>query len=410
MALFLTPADKKKIQDLITEVLNLRVNDRWQQDDVHPQMSPEIHIAKPTSASGIPARSGTTPGEAECQIYKIVLGSSSNTITLVENPTSKIKAHTVFNVWSGNIPQEFTVVERDKYGRWLVHQPPAQNQPDPCRNLYAFYDMNESSGDAIDSGPRRLNLKDQFSNGSVPGKIGTARISGSGSHFVHDHQRGWSLQDGRFVDLWFSNTSGGPIVAKSNSKIPGSTDEWSLYLDPTTTPTHKIVFRMGDGSGGVHTIETDASGFNDGSFHNVAAGVDCDGNLFIYADGILKTASFSGKAPVNSSLGIGVMALSDASDIFSGGSVDLLGFWACGGQRKDLDYLFNEDNGRTWPFGDCCCAGKAHSDPLSEDRYSYSKVAAGETANIAANRMMIVHGSLAVDGSLELEGSLILET
>ena len=221
--------------------------------------------------------------------------------------------------------------------------------------LGAYYALDESSGSAIDAGPNGFDLSEVFPpNGSVPGKIGTARLSGSGSHFSRSHESCFSIQQGGTIAGWFKNGTAGPIAAKSNTRTIAVGDEWTLYLEVTG----KLAFRIGDGVGGAHLIETDAATFLDASsFHFVAGIVDSSSStISIYADGVLKSAGFSGAASENVSLDFRLMALSDASDIFSGGAVDEIGIYTKALIQTELDCIYNVAAGVNFTTA-AACAG-----------------------------------------------------
>lgn len=77
-----------------------------------PSQAPETYIAK-TPAGGIPARSGVTPGTADCTIYKV---NSSEELEEVTN-FSKTVLNLSLAAVSGDL---YVNIVRDKYGRWIV--------------------------------------------------------------------------------------------------------------------------------------------------------------------------------------------------------------------------------------------------------------------------------------------------
>lgn len=78
-------------------------------------LPPECYVARPQTAGGIAARSGTTPGQAECDIFRI--HDVSGTPTLQEI-TGFDK--TVYNISADAIDQDYIPVARDKYGKWIA--------------------------------------------------------------------------------------------------------------------------------------------------------------------------------------------------------------------------------------------------------------------------------------------------
>jgi hypothetical protein len=74
--------------------------------------APDHYVAL-TPSGGIPGRSGTIPGSAECDIYKI------NTDEELEAVPDFSK--TVYNVAQGTVAgSSYVDISRDKYGRWLA--------------------------------------------------------------------------------------------------------------------------------------------------------------------------------------------------------------------------------------------------------------------------------------------------
>jgi hypothetical protein len=71
----------------------------------------ETHIVKPTTAGGIPSRSGTTPGRANCNVYSI---SSSGVLEQI--PDSIIE---VYNLSDNSIAQKYLLATRNNFGHWV---------------------------------------------------------------------------------------------------------------------------------------------------------------------------------------------------------------------------------------------------------------------------------------------------
>ncbi len=77
-------------------------------DDIQ---TPDVLIAKPTSASGIPARVGDTPGSDTVDIYRI--GSDGDLETRGDTKLA-------YNLSIADIPQDFIVIRRNKQGLWMA--------------------------------------------------------------------------------------------------------------------------------------------------------------------------------------------------------------------------------------------------------------------------------------------------
>jgi len=114
--IFLTDEDHRLLKDMINDRKGGRVNSPsrssqlFSEQDANHQ-APEVYIAK-TPVDGIPARSTTTPGSAECNIYRIV----DDNLEEVSSFT-----HVVYNLKESDIAgDEYISVKRDKYGTWLA--------------------------------------------------------------------------------------------------------------------------------------------------------------------------------------------------------------------------------------------------------------------------------------------------
>lgn len=77
--------------------------------------APETYIAYPQTADGIPAMSGTTPGTAVCDIYRVIDNAGTKILNKVSGTT-----HVVYNTSTAAISQEYITVQRDKFGTWLA--------------------------------------------------------------------------------------------------------------------------------------------------------------------------------------------------------------------------------------------------------------------------------------------------
>lgn len=125
MAIWLpTEEDKRILQALVAQAKAGRENvpthglsNMAREDDF---TTPDIYIAWPPAA-GIPAcwdDPGTAPalpGEATCDIYRIKVVSGEAELHAVPG-----LSHKVYNLSNAKIDQDWVVVGRDKFGKWLV--------------------------------------------------------------------------------------------------------------------------------------------------------------------------------------------------------------------------------------------------------------------------------------------------
>ena len=91
-----------------------------------PEMSPEVYIARPYKDTGIPAMNEATrePGSAMCEIFHIQPKKDDEErkiVSSVKVPSAYLpKQIRVYNISLNPTLQEFVIVRRDKFGKWLV--------------------------------------------------------------------------------------------------------------------------------------------------------------------------------------------------------------------------------------------------------------------------------------------------
>lgn len=119
---YLSPASIAKLEALLatarTTAKNATGRDGYS-ESVMPHQAPEVYIAYPVSADGIPGMTGIEPGHGECYIYQLVQVGTSNDydkeLMLVDGLTKE-----VYNLAASPIPQMEFPILRDKYGNWLA--------------------------------------------------------------------------------------------------------------------------------------------------------------------------------------------------------------------------------------------------------------------------------------------------
>jgi hypothetical protein len=114
--IFLTDEDHRLLKDMINDRKGGRVNSPsrssqlFSEQDANHQ-APEVYVAK-TPTTGIPARSGTTLGEAACDIYRVV----SAVVEAVPSFSEK-----VYNLQPSAVGGDTYIgIKRDKYGTWIA--------------------------------------------------------------------------------------------------------------------------------------------------------------------------------------------------------------------------------------------------------------------------------------------------
>jgi hypothetical protein len=113
---FLTNADVALLKEMANQLRSGRFNTPSKSTAesafalAEDYQAPETYIAKPP-AGGIPAVTGTTPGFAMCEIYRVVNGNIVQLGGIVKK---------VHNITSNVITSDWVTVSRDKLGIWLV--------------------------------------------------------------------------------------------------------------------------------------------------------------------------------------------------------------------------------------------------------------------------------------------------
>lgn len=127
----LDDASIEAIEALIAQNIRRLQNGRWE-DTTPAWASPSVYIAKlPTG--GIPARSGTTPGKASCEVQKITLSaeltpSSGGTLSGFANPDASKISQLVWNIypvkWYYSAAEDIYIqVTQNQSGLWLCEKP-----------------------------------------------------------------------------------------------------------------------------------------------------------------------------------------------------------------------------------------------------------------------------------------------
>jgi hypothetical protein len=116
----LTNADIATLDEVVREHHRRRQNSQIRSEQDKPILSsPEVYIAKLPTA-GIPARTGTTLGKAVCDIYRTEFGSVTYELAEVLYPNGSNFQQIVYNLSTEVISGEYTVVVKEKYGRYIA--------------------------------------------------------------------------------------------------------------------------------------------------------------------------------------------------------------------------------------------------------------------------------------------------
>lgn len=110
----LTADQLKIIQELVHKVRSGRINSPLHSNDAESDyMTPEVFVAYPDDANGIPALDQATrkPGKAICSLY--LVSEDSNGVPSLDDLGSKLD---VYNVSPDAIDQQFVIAIKGKDG------------------------------------------------------------------------------------------------------------------------------------------------------------------------------------------------------------------------------------------------------------------------------------------------------
>ncbi len=111
----LNDSDRALIQNVLRLSRSRRVNVPQHSQQVPSSQSPELYVAK-SPASGIPARVGTRPGSATCEIYRL----SDTDDPLEVDLEDALFQVTVYNVTACPVTRDdYLLTWRDKFGKWV---------------------------------------------------------------------------------------------------------------------------------------------------------------------------------------------------------------------------------------------------------------------------------------------------
>lgn len=117
-----TAAQVKLINELIRAHRNAQGRLGRPREAVDDHQAPETYIAL-TPTGGIPARTGTTPGQAECNVFQAEMNGTTRRLRQVPGLT-----RVVLNIQDQKIPgNKYVETTRDKYGEWLASYFPSSS-------------------------------------------------------------------------------------------------------------------------------------------------------------------------------------------------------------------------------------------------------------------------------------------
>lgn len=233
-------------------------------------------------------------------------------------------------------------------------------------NLNAYWDFDESSGNAADATGNGNTFTNTSSESYVTGKIGNA-IELSSANVSAADSAGLSITSDLTISLWVKiNTLPGlgqriPLVNKEGSyglvysrNKSGDGGTYGLYININVTSSSSAAFQIGGGdSYGTAPIAAD------GNFHHVSiTWVQSTGAYVVKIDGSTTSSGTTGTSAITDNGNSLVLAGSSYTFTNGGyftivqfsGVIDELGIWARALSTTETDDLYNSGSGLAYPF------------------------------------------------------------
>lgn len=208
-------------------------------------------------------------------------------------------------------------------------------------NLEAYWKLDGNSNDATANGHNGTDTSMSYSTTHAV-ILQAGQFNGSTSKILIPDAAGLDGTTALTLTGWFftSGTPNGTLIGKSDASAAGGT---YIRLDMNGAKLNAT------SDGDIHAIN---GGTTLSASTRYFAALTYDGtNLNLYLNGVTDAAQqvFShAVTPGTGHLGIGV--LGDFGQIFSGGTIDEVGFWSRGLSSSEISQLYNSGNGFTYPF------------------------------------------------------------
>lgn len=218
--------------------------------------------------------------------------------------------------------------------------------------LIAYWDMDEASGNALDSETTGTaqDLNDNNTVTSAAGKIGTSRqfTAASSEYFSRINEADLTAGDIDFTwAAWFYLDSTGAqrtIVCKSSG------DQTAYQLDITSG--NQVRFFIYSSTGPAYYMAT-TSGFSPstGTWYFAVGWHDATANTVNVCvnDGTVYSTSTTGSAPISNGSSLTIGSYQSAS-LFWNGRIDEVGFWKKKLSAAEITELYAGGAGKTYPF------------------------------------------------------------
>ncbi len=210
-------------------------------------------------------------------------------------------------------------------------------------NLVSYWDLNESSGNAIDpQGGNDLTDNNPVGSGTGPsGSDGARTFNGSDEYFSHADNAALSVSSDFAFAAWFKTSASTGLHCILCKDDLGSNREYNIFLN-----TGIFQFDVFDSSSG--DSQATYTGFTDGAWHLFIAQYEqSDKKARIYIDDTLRdtgAAITNGPADRGATFEMGTLA----ATFFWSGSLSKTGFWKKVLTSGERTWLYNSGAGRSY--------------------------------------------------------------
>lgn len=224
--------------------------------------------------------------------------------------------------------------------------------------LISFWDMEEATGNRIDAAPTNSlktaanNLTPNGTPTNAPGKIGNALsvIPQQTVSIASNSSLAIATGESFSIALWVNLAAKPTTAARIVQKIPTGTNIME-YTIRYVASINQFGFILNDSTGMHQSIVNDTTSVSTGTWYFIAVSFDNPNNLMSISvnNNTPSTGPFSFE--VNPGGGNFIIGGTDTvTQFFVNGLIDAVGFWKRVLTAQEIKYLYNNGNGRQFPF------------------------------------------------------------
>lgn len=221
----LTAKDVQLIREMEVIVARLRSQHPQLSDPQKVQGAPDVYVAYPQEASGIPARSDDTPGVAWCDVYVL---RDDGTLARIGDAHQ----HPVYNITTEVISQDYVIIQRTKHGRWVVT---------PAVEAVKIYELVDNLAPGGSTATARPVLWDPSADGGA-GAYTVASGTGDDVEIRDTTEQFWGLI-GEWVRCRTIVSDDGPVVEVVEGGAPWYEGALQAQLDYNSTAACHVTIR-----------------------------------------------------------------------------------------------------------------------------------------------------------------------